>query len=512
MRNFIYKYRFLLSIALLNFLLVYLATFNNAYGYFIDEFYYLACAKRLAWGYVDHPPLSIAVLSFFIAIFGKSLAVIRIIPAFISSISVFLTGKMAEKFGASSKGQVLAALAIVCTPVSLAFSGFYSMNVFEPLLAISMLLVAIKMVQQQDMRQWIYLGVIWGLGLMNKHTFLLAIAAFLAAVILSGNYKLILSFRFIGALVITSIICLPNIIWQVVNNYPSLEFYRNITSSKNIYTPPLEFIKGQIVNMSPSTLPIWLAGAIAPFISKRLSRFRLFSLFFILIFGFVLLSGSSRADRTLLAYPVVFSLGAVAIEFIPWKRLNLILNWTLPVLLLTGLLIALPLVLPYFSYDTVAAYVKRMHINTEIEKGKKPPLPQLLADRIGWQEKADMFFEVYNSLPIDERKKILISTDNYGKAGALELFGEKFGVALVICSHNNYFLWGKDHLQDTSVLVLDDDHSVQDYSNGFNSVEVYGKKFISPYVSSHENNLIVLKCALPKLPLDTLFARDKFYY
>ena len=32
------------------------------YGYFIDELYYLACSRHLAWGYVDQPPL-IAVIT-----------------------------------------------------------------------------------------------------------------------------------------------------------------------------------------------------------------------------------------------------------------------------------------------------------------------------------------------------------------------------------------------------------------------------------------------------------------
>ena len=31
--------------------------FNNRYGYFRDEFDYLACGDHLAWGYVDQPPL-----------------------------------------------------------------------------------------------------------------------------------------------------------------------------------------------------------------------------------------------------------------------------------------------------------------------------------------------------------------------------------------------------------------------------------------------------------------------
>jgi hypothetical protein len=31
--------------------------YNTRYGYFRDEFDYLACGHHLAWGYVDHPPL-----------------------------------------------------------------------------------------------------------------------------------------------------------------------------------------------------------------------------------------------------------------------------------------------------------------------------------------------------------------------------------------------------------------------------------------------------------------------
>ncbi len=31
--------------------------FNNRYGYFRNEFDYLACGNHLAWGYVDQPPL-----------------------------------------------------------------------------------------------------------------------------------------------------------------------------------------------------------------------------------------------------------------------------------------------------------------------------------------------------------------------------------------------------------------------------------------------------------------------
>ena len=44
----------------------------GAYGIFIDELYYVSCAKRLAWGYVDHPPLAPFLLRGALAMFGDS--------------------------------------------------------------------------------------------------------------------------------------------------------------------------------------------------------------------------------------------------------------------------------------------------------------------------------------------------------------------------------------------------------------------------------------------------------
>ena len=43
---------------------------GSAHGYFLDELYYVACAKRLDFGYVDHPPLAPAVLALNRALLG----------------------------------------------------------------------------------------------------------------------------------------------------------------------------------------------------------------------------------------------------------------------------------------------------------------------------------------------------------------------------------------------------------------------------------------------------------
>src|SRR4249920_2113543 len=53
----------------------------TSYGYFRDELYYLASTSHLDWGYVEHPPLSIAILALTRALLGDSLPALRIVPA-----------------------------------------------------------------------------------------------------------------------------------------------------------------------------------------------------------------------------------------------------------------------------------------------------------------------------------------------------------------------------------------------------------------------------------------------
>ena len=49
-------------------------------GFFRDELYYLACTRRMAWGYVDQPPFSVAFLWIVRHVAGESLFVLRLSP------------------------------------------------------------------------------------------------------------------------------------------------------------------------------------------------------------------------------------------------------------------------------------------------------------------------------------------------------------------------------------------------------------------------------------------------
>src|SRR5512139_1086986 len=94
------------------------------YGIFRDELYYLACADHLAWGYVDHPPLSIVVLAIVRALLGDSLHAIRLVPALAAGGTAILAASTARALGGAAFAQRLAAIAAALLPIGLALSSF----------------------------------------------------------------------------------------------------------------------------------------------------------------------------------------------------------------------------------------------------------------------------------------------------------------------------------------------------------------------------------------------------
>ena len=118
------------AIALANFALhVY---FNNRYGYFRDEFDYIACGNHLAWGYVDQPPLIPFLIHVCRAVLGDSLRSIRFIPALFSSLLVVQTALIARELGGKRFALILSAVAILIAPQYLSNGSLLGTNCLEP--------------------------------------------------------------------------------------------------------------------------------------------------------------------------------------------------------------------------------------------------------------------------------------------------------------------------------------------------------------------------------------------
>src|SRR5580704_18635928 len=88
------------------------------YGYFRDELYFIACAKHLAWGYVDQPPL-VAFAAWLAGPFGYSLLALRILPVLSSALAVYVAVLLARELGGKGFAQWLTGVAAALTPAYL---------------------------------------------------------------------------------------------------------------------------------------------------------------------------------------------------------------------------------------------------------------------------------------------------------------------------------------------------------------------------------------------------------
>src|SRR5262249_33120035 len=93
--------------------------FASRYGWFRDELYYLACARRLTWGYVDHPPFVALIARVALALFGTSLVGLRLFAALAAGMTALLAGEIARAMGGARFAQALAAFAAAVAPYDL---------------------------------------------------------------------------------------------------------------------------------------------------------------------------------------------------------------------------------------------------------------------------------------------------------------------------------------------------------------------------------------------------------
>ena len=512
MKEYLQENKHLFILSALNFIIIYASTFVKGYGYFIDEFYYIACANNPAAGYVDHPPLAPLILTVFKFFFGESMYAIRIVPALASSVTAFMLGIIAKEMDGNKTAQAIASFCIIFSPGFAAFAAFYSMNAFEPMLAAIAIYYLIKMFNENSPVYWLKIGIVFGLLLLNKHTSIVFIIVMIISLLFTKNRKYLFSKYFIYCVTISSLFLIPNIIWQIKHDFPSLEFYLTNLEIKNVRIPVSDYLTLITFVYNPYTMIILIMGAGFLILKKQNSEYKVFGILFLLIFIFFFINRTGRIDRISFSLLGVIPAGAIFVNQLLEKMKHKWIYYAGGILMISSFIMIIPLLMPFLNYEYSAKLTNFYGLNTEVEAGKKPLIPQLLADRIGWQEKADMVGQVYLSLPETEREKTIIAADNYGNAGALELYGKKYGFKNVVSGHNNYYIWSSERLEGDIILQLTDNDSYEGLIKAYEIVDSTNVIFDNEYCSPNERNLTVFICRKPRHSKQELLEGGKYFY
>jgi hypothetical protein len=492
-------------------LLIHLCTNAFAgYGIFRDELYYLACSHHLDIGYVDQPPLSIYILKMSLLLFGNSLFALRLLPAVAGALTVLITGFMVRKLGGGNLAMFTACMAVIAAPIFLGMNTVYSMNCFDILFWILAAYVLILIIKENNSKKWIVLGLVIGLGLLNKIGMIwFTFGLFIAIVLTNQRKHLSTKWPYLAAL-IAFLLFLPYIIWNFMHDFAHLEFIRNATTGKYASLTPVDFILGQLMILNPITSPVWLAGLYYYFFSKKGKSFMLLGIIYVTAFLILLINGHSKPEYLSPSYPMLFAAGAIQIEKLSQKKHWMWLKYALTVMLVIGGIITAPLVLPFLPVKTYIQYAEQIGIGPGSYEAKElTELHQFYADMHGWEKMVETVAGVYQNLPSEEQSQCNIITGNYGEAGAIDFFGRKYHLPKASSGHNNYWLWGPQN--DTAQVVIHlggpSEETLVELYREVQAADTFRCEYCMPY----ENNMVIYLCKEPRFSLKQIWPRMKHY-
>ncbi len=428
-------------------LLLHLLTASR-YGFHRDEFYYVAGGQHLAWGFVDHPPVTPLLALVGTELFGMTPLGVRVLSALAGAATVALAGLLARELGGGRFAQMLAALMVLCTPFILAASSVMQTVPLDLLWWTLAAYGVVRAVRTGSLLAWLGTGLVLGIALMTKYTVLLFGFGLLVGLVASARAQLKTPGPWAAALVAFAVF-LPNVLWQIAHGWPTLEFIAN--NSANADMTLGGFLAMQPLLLGLPSLSLWLGGLVW-FFSSSGRPYRVLGWTVLTTFGVLLLVGG-KAYYLGATYPMALAAGAVGLESLAWVQAR---QWVRPTVLavIAGLTLPfLPLFVPVLPVDTMVR-VGLHEVNGNY------------AEMLGWPDLVETITEVYDGLPPEEQATTVIFTGNYGEAGALNLLGPS-RLPRAVSGHNSVHDWGPPPDKTTTVIALGFGENGADYLRRF---------------------------------------------
>jgi 4-amino-4-deoxy-L-arabinose transferase-like glycosyltransferase len=411
------------------------------YGFHGDELYFVACGRRLAFGYVDHPPFIAWVARVATTLFGDAVWALRVLPLAAHAATVLVVAATARRLGAGRFGQALAALGVATAPVHMVTATFLNIPCFETLwwtLAACLWIGLLRDGEHGHWRWWA-LGAVLGLGLMTKHSTLLFGMGMAVGMAATPARRLYATRGPWIAAAVALVIFAPNLEWQLAHEWATLSFARHLNRDVMSRVSAVEFLLGQLLFVGPATAPLWLAGLASAW---RDGALRPLAIAYLVMLA-VLLLLKAKVYYLAPAYPMLLAVGATALERLASRaRRSAAARAALVALLVVPGAAFSPAVTPVLPVAELDGYVARM-LGWALASPRD--VTQEYHRQVGWNDFVDAVAAVAEKrLTPEQRRGAVVITGAYSQAAALERWGPARGLPPVVSGHVTYWFWARE--------------------------------------------------------------------
>lgn len=408
---------------------------GGRYGFHRDELATLDQARHLAWGYVSNPPVTPFFGRLSLLLFGTSLAGFRFFATVAQAAALVLTGLMARAMGGGRGAQLVAAAAAL--PFCLAGGHLMEYVSFDYLFWVLAAYCLVRMLQDEEPRWWIGIGAAVGLGLMSKYSMVFFVAGMGAGLILTSARKYLASkWLWAGAALALAIVS-PNLIWQARHSLVSFEYLRFIHARDIRIGRTKDFLPDQLMLTLLASL-LAAAGLYFQLFSRAGRRYRALGWTYVaLLLLFIISKG--RGYYLAPAYPMLYAGGAVwgeqwlASMRRGWAGAVRVAVW---VALVADVAMVVAVTLPVAPADSALGKWALEH-NGDMH------------EEFGWEELVQTVAQIHRSVP-----RAAIMALNYGEAGAINLYGPRYGLPEAISGTNSFWERGYGNPPPETVIVV----------------------------------------------------------
>jgi 4-amino-4-deoxy-L-arabinose transferase-like glycosyltransferase len=468
----------------------------NSYGYHRDELYFRLLGQHPAWGFVDQPPATPLLARGAIEVFGDSLWAIRV-PAVLCVVgAVFLAALIAREFGGGALAQTCAAAGIV-SPFPLVAGHVLVTATLDLAVWMAVVLFAARALLRSEPRWWLAAGAVVGLGLYNKLLVVLLLIGFGAGLLLVGPRRVLGSGWLWTGVALAAVIGAPNLLYQVVNDFPQSKMAAALAENKGDEARVL-FVPFQLLLLGPPLVAVWVAGLVALWRRTGWRPARALAVAYPVICVLVLyLAG--QPYYTLGLVVALYAIGCVPL--VDWLRRGARPRGRRAVVaagFALNIAVAVALSLPVVPVGVLG----RTFI---------PALNQVTRDQVGWPAYVRQVAAATARLSPEERARAVIITGNYGEAGAIDRFGGAYRLPGVYSGQNELYNLGPPP-ESADVAVVVSQAPAAWFAEFFASCETAGRLDNGVGVANEENDeAAIYLCRGRKTPWRELWPRFQHY-
>ena len=439
----------IIALAALKFILPFILQ-SPVYELQRDEYLYYQQGQHFDWGYMENPPL-LSYLGLISSWLGGSVFWIKFWPSLFGALTLIVSCLLTVEFGGKRFAQFLVALGII-TGAFMRVHSLFQPNILDIFFWTLTIYSIVRYINSGQVKFLYLLCAGLALGFLSKYSIVFIAAGLFISLLFSKHRKIFIENKFYIAVLIAFLVCLPNIWWQYSHNWPLIHHMQELQETQLRYLNPADFIKDQFRFLLPAIF-VWITGLVWLF-KNRQWRFLFFTFFLVII---LLMLGRAKSYYSLGIYPVLLAAGAASLE--KWSASKQWLRYALPALVVLLTIPFIPLLLPVWKPDKLAAFYQKNGVDKigalKWEDQRDHSLPQDFADMLGWKELSEKTESFYHSLPDTTESNTIIYCRHYGQAGALKFYGkEEMFKAMTISDNGSFLLWIPDRLRFKHLIFV----------------------------------------------------------